>query len=275
MQPQQDLILKKKNDHVSYSEVSVADECKFRHYLIYVEDHERSENIHTFFGNAVHEALDRWFKGYTNNSWISMCKKIYTWIKENPTHSYKNKEGQWIEEDLDPKEWSRQALRIYNGFFKWLLKKFPNSVLIGSEIRFKENIEEVPGYKFKGFIDLLLLDEKGKYHVIDFKTCSWGWNKWKKSDKRKHYQISLYKKFVCQKLDIDPKLVETHFILLKRTPSENSEPWEILRITSGSRKLDNATSWMVKTTKGIKRGLRIKNRTSCKFCPFHHTPQCP
>ena len=29
---------------------------------------------------------------------------------------------------------------------------------------------------FKGFIDLVVKTPDGKYHIIDWKTCSWGWD---------------------------------------------------------------------------------------------------
>ena len=70
---------------------------------------------------------------------------------------------------------------------------------------------------FKGYIDLVIKTTDGKYHVIDWKTCSWGWDREKKNSKLITYQLTLYKKFFCQKHNIDPSLVETHFALLKRT----------------------------------------------------------
>ena len=50
--------------------------------------------------------------------------------------------------------------------------------------------------------------------IIDWKSCSWGWDREKRNSKLITYQLTLYKKFFCQKHNIDPKIVETHFALL-------------------------------------------------------------
>ena len=42
---------------------------------------------------------------------------------------------------------------------------------------------------FKGFIDLVLKTKDGKYHVIDWKTCSWGWDLKRKTDKITTYLL--------------------------------------------------------------------------------------
>ena len=56
-----------------------------------------------------------------------------------------------------------------------------------------------------------------KIHLIDWKTCSWGWRREKKSDKTLAYQLVFYKHFYAQKYEVDPKHIECHFVLLKRT----------------------------------------------------------
>ena len=56
-------------------------------------------------------------------------------------------------------------------------------------------------------------------------------------------------KFFCIKHNIDPKKVETHFALLKRTAKKDNV--EIFRVTSGPRKIQNATNLLVKAVKSI------------------------
>lgn len=267
-------------EHVSFSEIFKYHECKFRHKLTYIDENKEPKTIHLVFGNAVHDSIDATKNG-AKNAWITMGKTIYKWIKENPIHRYKNKKGKMVEIELDPKEWTKQALGIYSEIFDWLDDKFPNYELIGSEIELYEPIQEVEDVKFKGFIDFFIKFD-GNYHLIDFKTCSWGWNKEKRSDTYKQYQLTLYKNFLCKKMKIDPKKVKTHFVLLKRLPpKKKNEPEayesrvELITITSGPKKMENANNWMLKQVKGMKKGLRLKNRTACKYCPFHHTKLCP
>ena len=57
-------------------------------------------------------------------------------------------------------------------------------------------------------------------------------------------QLTFYKIFYDQKHNIDPKNVETHFALLKRTAKKNHV--EIFRVTSGPRKTKNANDLLLK-----------------------------
>ena len=126
--------------------------------------------------------------------------------------------------------------------------------------------------KFKGFIDLVIKTPDQKYHVIDWKTCSWGWDAKKKGDKYITYQLTLYKKFFCQKHNVDPKLVETHFALLKRTAKKDNV--EIFRVTSGPRKVENATNLLTNALIHISKQHHVKDRRSCKNCEFYKTKHC-
>ena len=127
-------------------------------------------------------------------------------------------------------------------------------------------------YKFKGYVDLVLKTEDGKYHIIDWKTCSWGWNHKKKFDKMTTYQLTYYKHFLTQKYNIDPKDVETHFALLKRTAKENKV--ELFRVSSGEKKTQNALNFLEKAIYNISNKNFIKNRLSCRNCEFYKTKHC-
>ena len=100
-----------------------------------------------------------------------------------------------------------------------LVKYFEDYEVFSVEEKLFQKINDfsLDKYKFKGYIDLVIKTPDGKYHVIDWKTCSWGWDRDKRNSKLVTYQLTLYKKFFCEKHNIDPKLVETHFALLKRT----------------------------------------------------------
>jgi hypothetical protein len=82
----------------------------------------------------------------------------------------------------------------------------------------------------------------------------------------------LYKKYFCQKHNIDPSMVETHFALLKRTAKKDNV--EIFRVTSGVRKTENATKLMTDALHNLHSGIPIKNRKNCKNCEFYQTEHC-
>ena len=146
--------------------------------------------------------------------------------------------------------------------------------LISSEelLKVPVNLEKSGDYQFKGFIDLVLKTADGKYHIIDWKTCGWGWNARKKSEPMVTYQLTLYKHYFAKKHNIDPKDIETHFALLKRTAKKNNV--EIFRVTSGPKKTENALKLLNKALYNISRKNYIKNRLACARCEFNNTEHC-
>mgnify|MGYP003665142153 CR=1 FL=1 len=145
--------------------------------------------------------------------------------------------------------------KMYKGFIDLILKK--------------------EKYNFNRFIDLVLKTKDGKYHVIDWKTCSWGWDARRKNERIVAYQLAYYKHFFSKKHNIDPAEIETHFALLKRTAKSNKV--EIFRVTSGNKKIENSLKLLDKAVYNIKHKNYVKNRLSCtaKFgCEFYNTKYC-
>ena len=151
------------------------------------------------------------------------------------------------------------------------IDKLPPDVTIDNKL--VEPIKTEEGYRFKGYIDAVVVTPDKKVHIFDWKTCSWGWDAKRRSDKMTTYQLTLYKHFFAQKMDIEPKEIETHFALLKRTAKKNKV--EFFRVTSGPRKTENALKMLNKALHNIKKERYIKNRLSCRNCNFRHTEQCP
>ena len=127
--------------------------------------------------------------------------------------------------------------------------------------------------KFKGYIDAVVKTPDGKYHIIDWKSCSWGWDARKRSDPMVTYQLTLYKIFFAQKHNIDLKDIETYFALLKRTAKKDRV--EIFRVTSANKKQENVLKLLKMALFNIKKKRYIKNRSACAKCEFHKTKECP
>tara|TARA_A100001515_G_scaffold142276_1_gene140724 strand:- start:63 stop:767 length:705 start_codon:yes stop_codon:yes gene_type:complete len=171
-------------------------------------------------------------------------------------------------------EMLEQANKITPEIIPSVDEYFGDYEVLSVEERLFEDIQDFEDekYNFKGFIDLVVKTSDGKYHIIDWKTCSWGWDMERKSDRLTTYQLTLYKKFFCQKHNIDPQLVETHFALLKRTAKKKNV--EIFRVTSGPRKTKNASDLLLKALSNINRQIKFKNRMSCDRCEFRKTEHC-
>jgi hypothetical protein len=255
--------------HVSYSEIKIWNECPFKHKLIYIDGLAGFEgNEYTCFGTALHSVCEFGVSGVLDKEDFG---EHFNVIFEKELEGLPKKVE--LRENLIA-EMRDQAEPIYSKVLGELSKAFPEYEVHQAEEKLFEPIKEFTedSCDFKGFIDLVIKTPDGKYHIIDWKTCSWGWDQQKKSDRMTTYQLTLYKKFWCQKHNIDPEMVETYFGLLKRTAKANNV--EIFRVTSGSRKTQNATDFLLKAVTAISRGFHIKNRMSCKGCEFNKTENC-
>ena len=256
--------------HISYSEMKIWNECPFKHKLIYIDKIKKFVgNEYTAFGTAIH----------------SLCENIVLeQLQEENYEDYfdvtflnelESLKGQVeFRKDL-VSDMRHQAYKLSTQIEPALNKCFQNYEVFSVEEKLFEKINDfsLDKYNFKGYIDLVIKTEDGKYHVIDWKSCSWGWDAKKRSDSVISYQLTLYKKYFCQKHDIDPSLVETHFALLKRTAKKDNV--EIFRVTSGPRKTQNALNLLIKAVTNISKSNTPKNRLSCQGCEFYKTKNCP
>ena len=251
--------------HVSYSEIKLWNECPHKHKLQYIEKIEGFKgNLHTAFGTAIHSVCEH---GLLDEKLDREKHFLEEFAKE--LTSLKEKE---VVVDMSLHEQMMgQYQPIVSSFRDELDNYFDDCEVISTE---EELYEDIEGHnlKFKGFIDLVVKTKDGKYHILDWKTCGWGWDARKKADKIINYQLTLYKVFWAKKHGIPLNMVETHFGLLKRTAKKNNT--EIFRVTSGQIKVNNALTFLEKAVINIKRKISIKNRLSCKYCQFYNTKHC-
>tara|TARA_R110000824_G_scaffold154142_1_gene326085 strand:+ start:305 stop:1063 length:759 start_codon:yes stop_codon:yes gene_type:complete len=249
--------------HISYSELKIWAECPYKHKLMYVDRVKKFVgNEFTAFGRAIHEVCEYDIVGLLDDP-----EEFFNLIFEKELSAIKLEENKLIT------EMRSQAKGLIPHIVPEVKKTFGEYEVFSIEEKLYEDINDVDlDYKMKGFIDLVLKTEDGKYHIIDWKSCSWGWNAEKRSSRMITYQLTLYKKFFCQKHKIDPKLVETHFALLKRTAKKDCV--EIFRVTSGPKKTQNATDLLVRALKHISKKNYVKDRRSCNRCEFYKTENC-
>ena len=253
--------------HISYSELKDWKFCPFYHKLTRVDKIDGfTGNEYTAFGSAIHSVCEKKLlnEEVDNNFFVEELKKNISELDEE--HEVNKKlvldmigQGKRIIPEIE------DALRDY----------FPEFEVMAVEMPLFEPIKE-EGYHFKGFIDAVIATPDGKIHIFDWKSCSWGWDAKKRSDPMVTYQLTLYKHFFCQKMNIDPNDVETHFALLKRTAKNNNV--EFFRVTSGNIKTKNALKLLNTALYNIKNKRYIKNRLSCTGgygCKFHNTEHCP
>ncbi len=260
--------MKKQIKRISFSEFKNWKECPYRHKLVYIDKVDKFEgNEYTAFGTSVHYVCEILVPGTSQDP-----VKIFNEKFEEEINLLKDNNIP-IRQDL-VNNMMKEAVPICEQILPSVKDYFGNFEVVSVEEELLEPITEFDSYgtNFKGFIDMVIKTEDGRYHIIDWKTCSWGWTSQKKSDPNVTYQLTYYKNYYSKKHNIENKDIDTYFVLLKRTAK--NENVEILRITSGPRKTTNALKILENAVININKGNYIKNRLNCKYCKFHKTEHC-
>ena len=255
--------------HISYSAFKVFNECPFKYKLLY-EDKIKQFNSteYTSFGTALHEAAELKVQDDSINEVEAFLNKFEEEVKLL-------KEQNAGTDDKLLNEMREQGKKLAPQIVPALKQKFGSFKVLAAEEELYEAIKEIEDAQqvFKGFIDLIIQTEDGIVHIIDWKSCAWGWDAKKKADPIVTYQLTFYKHFYAQKHNIDTEKIETYFALLKRTAKKDNV--EIFRVTSGAKKTQNAFNLLKKALYNINKKTFPKNRMSCTYCEFRKTEHCP
>ena len=256
--------------HISFSELKNWNDCPYKHKLIYVDKiKEFIGNEYTAFGKAIHDTCEKMILSNT----IIPDLNIYFDLQFLDELQRLKEDGIELKQGMIS-EMRKQGASLADYILPAVKDYFLDYEVISAEEVLYENTED-PEFKFKGYIDLVLKTKDGKYHIIDWKTCSWGWDSKRRTDRMTTYQLTLYKYYFAKKHNIELSNIETHFALLKRTAKKNKV--EIFRVTSGKKKTENAINLLKKAIYNIKHKNRIKNRLSCTQgygCEFYKTEHC-
>jgi len=255
--------------YISFSQIKNWVKCPFYHKLASIDrvDGAFSGNIYTAFGSALHETIENHIEKKIGDN------ELKTFFSNSFT-----KERESLEEEVKESDYNKFLLQGEN-----LVDKYKNALdsyfnnnyeVVSCEEEIYEEIKDflLDKYYFKGYIDLVV-KVGDTYHILDWKTCSWGWDAKRRSDTNTTYQLVFYKYYYAMKHNIDPKNIKCHFGLLKRTAKKNHV--EIFEVTSGPRRTKNAIALLQKALANINKKNYIKNRLSCGRCEFKGTMHCP
>lgn len=261
---------KKNNEikRISFSELKVWNDCSHKHKLIYKDKIAGFiGNEHTAFGSAIHKVCEEAIIKNIENPKEIFRKEFSYQLKSLIDAGYELNKKLVVEMNAQADALCEQAIPATKEYFN-------DFEVVSVEEPLLEDITEFDssGKKFKGFIDLVLKTSDEKYHIIDWKTCSWGWDSRRKADPMTTYQLVYYKNYYAKKHNIDPANIETYFALLKRTAKNNNV--EIFRVTSGPKKTKNSLNLLRKAVININNNVCIKNRLSCSRCEFYKTEHC-
>jgi len=259
--------------HLSYSAVKDFNFCPHYYKLSRVDKLKPfNGNIYTAFGTAIHsvceEMLLKDFK-------ISYEKYFYQQFYSELSKLDK----EMLEEysDVELEKYITQGYKMLKELPSFMANTFGEYKVVSTEkqLRCKISLGEqtINEYDFLGFVDCVIKTEDGKYHVIDWKTCSWGWDARRKSDTMTTYQLAYYKHFYSQMTGTSFEDLETHFVLMKRTAKKDII--ELVKIENGKKKVNNALKLLENTAYNVDSENFIKNRLSCNKCDFYKTAHCP
>tara|TARA_R110000824_G_scaffold54557_6_gene150581 strand:- start:21605 stop:22405 length:801 start_codon:yes stop_codon:yes gene_type:complete len=263
--------------HISYSELKEWVTCPWKHKLNYIEGlREFKGNEYTAFGTALHTVCENLVQFHgTNAAPVFEPKQMFQeeFLRNLQKIKAEDPEIEYRGDLIMSMRAQGETLTDY--ILPGLKKTFGTFELVAVEEKLYDPIEGTD-LNFKGFIDLVIKTKDGTTHIIDWKTCSWGWDSRRRSDKMVTYQLTLYKHFWCEKHGVSPSKVQTHFALLKRTAKSNLV--EIFEVSNGAKKVQNALKLLNKALYNIKKSNSIKNKLSCygRFgkCEYYKTKHC-
>jgi exosome complex RNA-binding protein Csl4 len=257
-------------EYLSFSGIKDWEFCPHYYKLTRIDKvYKFDGNMHTAFGSAVHSALETLVSERNNKDRayaVDVSKKQFLTAFNNDVERLN-----LDPESKDIKNMYSQADILLGGVLDFMKSRFGNYEVVAIEEELNEGIdsEKYGDIKYKGYIDLVIRTKDGKIHIIDWKTCSWGWPWKKKTDPMTTYQLTYYKNFFAKKYGFDLKNIETCFILLKRTAKKDNI--EAIRISSGEKKTGNALRLLETAIHNIDRGNHIKKKTSCHKCDLWKT----
>ncbi len=271
--------------HVSFSEVKMWKECPWRHKLVHIDKLSEFEpSPHLDYGTIVHEGIENFLKTRKMDIDTVLENIEIAWEKNGfDTPEFIEKQTAaarlqgWKYRHNTLSDWKKSASNSLKRLPSFMDENFGKWKTIEAEHQLYEDIQGVSGEKFKGFIDAIILSEKDgkkKAWIIDWKTSSArGWNKQKRQDFLMQAQLMLYKSFWSEKMMLQSRDISCGFVLLKKnTATEKSV--QLIPISAGPTSMDKSQKLVRSAIKGIKSGLKLKNRESCKFCEFKDTPHC-
>lgn len=297
--------------HISFSEINVFQECSYKHKLMYIDKIGSDPgSIHTEYGQVVHDLLES-FIHTKQLPTVEQELEAKLDFKARCDRLIENHSVKISNEEIE--EFSKSIDGLVEAAAKFLDDMFPGWEPVAAEFNLFESIKGQKNRWFKGFIDSVIriprkrkkkvslnvitenqlrfsdihssvIEEEKKpiinntdweYVIIDWKTTGAGWTPDKKRDFNKQLQLVLYKHYFCSIFNLELTDVKCGFVLLKRKirKSDGSRV-EIVPVSVGPITQEKGLKILTNTVKQISAGRVIKNRNSCRYCPYYGTKHC-
>ena len=280
-------------NRISYSQLSMFNECPLRWKLNYVDDLSISEpSIHLLFGTAMHEVIQTWLEVMYHDS-IKNADKLNL---EQRLHDKMYERFQIDKEAYgknpctleEMKEFFNDGVAILDFVKKKRADYFQKRQyeLVGCEVPIEVMLKK--DIKMVGYLDIVLKHKPtDTITIIDIKTSTRGWNKLMKADKNKTQQLLLYKQFYSKQYDVPIENIDVEYFIVKRKLWENTDfPQKRVQKfvpasgTVSMNKVNNGLNLFLENAfddKGEYRTDKIfalPSKKACRFCEFKNTEYC-
>jgi hypothetical protein len=277
---------------VSYSQYSIYATCPHQWYLSYVENKNPYQaTIHTVFGTAFHETLQKYIDVMYNESGAAADRLDLETLFTDRFRAVYSEEYEKTKEHFTNAQEMREFYDDGVEIIKWIktrrnkLFTIRNVKLLGIEMPLLVGLNK--NIYLKGYIDFILYDEDlQKVYIYDIKTSTRGWGEREKKDDNKLAQILLYKEYFGRQFGFDVDRIEVEYFIVKRKIWEKSE-FPIPRVqsfkpASGKTKRRQAVESLNAFIKDcfdesgkpqIKSYLKNIGEGSCKWCPYADKPE--
>ena len=278
---------------ISYSQISMFNECPLRWKLNYIDKLSISESsIHLIFGTAMHEVLQTYLEVMYNDSIKNAdLLNLEEMLRDKLIEQFK------IAEDEDGKppctkeeiaEFFQDGCDIIDFFKKKRGDYFSKRgyKLIGCEVPIEFDLKK--NIRMVGYIDIVLYDEiSDTIKIYDIKTSTMGWNKWMKADKNKTQQLLLYKQFYSKQYNHPIDKIEVEYFIVKRKlwekamfPQKRVQKFSPASGTVSMNKTLEGLNFFIdkaftddgqKTDENI---IATPSKKACRWCEFKGTEYC-
>ena len=260
--------------NISYSELVEWQDCSWRHKLHQIDKVDLDKPTeHTEYGGIIHDAIEKYLTDDVPLNAEETGKLVVEKLSTIP--DFKE----------EPAVWGASVGPIFEELPGFLKENFQNFKVHSAEHELQEIFEKKPNRYFKGFIDCVLefdyIDKRKKdpvverkYYILDWKTTAWGWTGDKKRDPQKQMQLVLYKHFWAKKHNIPLDKIKCAWVLLKRT-AKPGQHIELVPVSVGEKSIERALDSVYRMLGTVEKQIFVKNRNSCKYCPYNLTEHCP
>lgn len=302
-------------NRVSYSQYKLWKKCPLAYKYTYLDKLSSNlKSIHLAFGSSMHDVIQSYLfveynkRKLTKDSTVNGIHVSDYLIKDGKkTIDFDTtrllKERMYDEVKKLPEEERDDSINIdtMNEFFndgieicEYLKKKRSDWFtirgweLVDIEMKLEEDIKE--NLYFIGFIDILLKDKLGNYHIIDLKTSTAGWKDYHKKDKSLTNQNLLYKHYLSNKLGVPLEKIKVEYLVLKRKVPDDPEFAVMGRRlqrfipSDGKVSMNRAVSDFEYFVENVfdEQGNRktegyepTPSKNACRFCEFNERNICP